>query len=225
MLSPEDVAMAMLLNLHLAAYYHETGKSDQELAALQRNLALRARLSMDSRFVAPPGAVLPCSADPIATTPRTIGNLLAWSHVLVGYNLFAAGKSDEAQKHFTEVAGWRRGNDIFEPQALAVSVGARQYWALNDPNQQRRQQWQAASTTMTRITRQEISVINSILTAHPTGDGRDVERIERYVMGLGYFQQEINIQGGYQEKFNPNYHGTDDVGPDGQAGVRQNGGG
>ena len=69
---------------------------------------------------------------------------------------------------------------------------------------------------MTRITRQEIAVINSIITANPTGDGRDVQRHEAYTMGLSYFQQEINIQGGYQERYNANYHGTKDCGPDGQ---------
>jgi len=129
--------------------------------------------------------------------------LLAWSHVLAGYNLLAAGKTEEAVAHFSDVANWRRGEDVFEPQALAVSVVARRYWAEHDPNRQRRGQWQSASTTMTRITREEVGVINSNLTALPTGDGSDVERIQNYTMGLSYFQQEINIQGGYQERTTP----------------------
>src|SRR5205085_446396 len=155
---PDAIGMTMLLNLHLAARYHDLGKIDKQLEALNRNLAMEARIPEEWREESPANAMIPVPSDKRSTKPRTISNLLAWSHVLAGYALVEKGKNADAEAQFKPVAEWFTRDSYTDAQALACNEMERLEWARKDPDRSRRKQWLASAKIMNRMTDEECNL-------------------------------------------------------------------
>jgi tetratricopeptide (TPR) repeat protein len=212
----EDVCLCLLLNLRAALRCGDLNRPDEQLACLQRNLSIEPRLAPVAFTQTDPFAVLPNQNDPKANIPRTVNNLMAWSHVLAGYALLSQHKTDEAQRQFDLVWNARRTGELFEVQQLACGGAMRLKWAREDPDRSARSNWLTRAALHEGLSRQEVDRVSKILTAHqdPNRDPRQFMTIQTETLALNKYRWEPSIAGGYDPKQNPNYIGTDDRGPD-----------
>jgi tetratricopeptide (TPR) repeat protein len=212
----DDVCLALLMNLRASIRSADLKRPDDQLAYLQRNLSLEPRLAPVAWAHANAFAVLPNQNDPKANVPRTVTNLMAWTHVLAGYCLLAQNKTDEAQKQFDIVWNARRTGELFEIQQLACGGATRLKWAKEDPDPGARSQWRERAALHEGLSREEVDRVNQIRMSHhdPYKDPHSLEKIQAETMPLYKYRWEPAIPGGYDPKQNPNYIGTDDHGPD-----------
>jgi hypothetical protein len=211
---PDAAGLTLLLNLHLAARFDDLHRPDARLATLQRNLALEARIAEGWREVSPPAAVLPIPSDPRSAKPRTISNLLAWSHVLAGYALVDLGKPEQALDQFKQVTNWVKRDSYADAQGLAFSEMQRVYWALNDPDSARRSQWLAKARIMNRLDDEERSLAADLIAQAGARAGMQIDKIQVAQSDLNYWYGAAPAEpGAYDPRQNPNYHGNDDAPP------------
>ncbi|HEX3356116.1 MAG TPA: tetratricopeptide repeat protein [Tepidisphaeraceae bacterium] len=211
---PEAAGLTLLLNLHLAWRFHDLGQTDKELATLQRNLSLEARIPQASREISPPGAVLPTPSDPRSTKARTISNLLTWSHVMAGYALVNLNKPADALQQFQQVAALYKRESYADAQGLAVNESTRLYWAAHDPDRSQRPQWLANAKIMNRMDDDERNRAFQLIDQAGRAAGLRIDQIQQQQMDLNYWYGATPAQpGGYDPRANPNYHGNDDAPP------------
>jgi hypothetical protein len=211
---PDAGGLTLLLNLHLAWRFHDLGASDKELATLKRNLALEPRLPQASREISPPASVLPTPSDPRSTKPRTISNMLAWSHVMAGYALVNLNKPADALKQFQAVAGLFKRDTYADAQGLAYNEYQRLYWAQHDPDRSRRKQWLENAKVMNRMGDDERNLANNLIDQAGRASGLRMDQIQNQQSDLNYWYGATPAApGGYDPRANPNYHGNNDGPP------------
>jgi hypothetical protein len=162
----------------------------------------------------PAAAVLPIPSDPRSTQPRTISNLLAWSHVMAGYALVNLGKPADAEKQFDAVAGWYKRDTYADAQGLAVNDAMRIYWAQHDPDRARRKQWLENAKILNRMDDNERGLAMSLIEQAGQAQGLRIDQIQRQQADLSYWYGATpSGSGGYDPRNNPNYHGNNDAPP------------
>jgi tetratricopeptide (TPR) repeat protein len=215
-LTGDDVCLSMLLNLRASFRAAELHHPEDAYNYLKRNLAIEPRIPAAAWQTNSSFAVLPNHNDPKATTPRSIQNLLAWTHVMTGYNLLAQNKPDEAAAQFQVVWDWQHLPDLFEVQQLACAGTMRLRWSKDDPDRNARSQWLQQASIREGLSREEVDRINQIRMSRddPNMNASDLQKIQNEVMPLYKYVWQPATPGGYDPKQNPNYAGTDDRGPD-----------
>ena len=184
---PDACGMTMLLNLHLAARFHDLNQTDKQLATLTRNLSLEPRIPEKWREQTPAAAVLPMPSDPRSTKPRTISNLLAWSHVMAGYALVDLGKPADAEAQFTPVANWFKRDTYADAQGLAYNEMVRLHWAQHDPDKGRRKQWLASAKIMNRMDDNERNLAFQLMDQAGRSAGMRMDQIQQQQGDLYYW--------------------------------------
>jgi Tfp pilus assembly protein PilF len=227
-LEPDDVGMVELMNLRAASRLGALRQADKALAAANWNIAISKRVPNEKWMVAPGRAVLPNIADPKSINPRTLQNMFAWSNLIAGHLLLDAGKSDDAEKLFDDVAAWKRTRDIYEPQGIATAGSLRLYWSTHDPVMTRRPDWTRNAHSMAVLTRQEADAILAVKQSQTqlarTGyaDQHETMQMSQETMDLYYFMDaQKAAPGAYDPRNNPNYRGNNDNGPDDRGGTQQ----
>ena len=184
---PDAGGLTLLLNLHLAWRFHELGATDKELATLMRNVAMAPRFAPAALEISPPAAVLPTPSDPRSTKPRTISNLLAWSHVMAGYALVNLNKAADAEKEFNAVAGLLKRDTYADAQGLAYNEATRLYWAQHDPDRSRRKQWIANAKIMNRMDDDERNLAFQLMDQAGRAAGLRMDQIQNQQGELYYW--------------------------------------
>ena len=214
MIYPDAGGLTLLLNLHLAWRFHELGQTDKELATLMRNIAMESRFPQAALEISPPAAVLPVPSDARSTKPRTISNLLAWSHVMAGYALVNSNKPADALRQFQIVAGWYKRANYADAQGLAVNEAMRVYWSQHDPDRARRKQWLKNAAILNRMDDDERNLAFQLIDEAGRAQGLRLDQIQQQQADLSYWYGAAPAgPGGYDPRANPNYHGNDDAPP------------
>ena len=120
-LAVDVVARSMMLNLRAAARAKAAGKLDEAAAYLNQNLLLASRVS-STQFATPSfNSILPYPGNPTALQPRSVGNLTAWTHILLAYTRIRQNQFDEAERQFQIVWNWPKEPRWFCAQQRALA--------------------------------------------------------------------------------------------------------
>jgi tetratricopeptide (TPR) repeat protein len=216
-LSTDEAGFALLLNLRRAARYERLNLQPERVAALEWNCAIGDRIDPSHRRAATKAerAVLPNTFNVKAWSPKSVWNMVAWSHLLAGHCAAVDGKWDTALAHFSVVADASETPDIYDPQALAIAGKTRITWGRNDSDPSARRKWLADAATLTRLRNDEILRVGTLVgQASGLEGGKRVYTEQQVTLPLYKFRAMPVISGGYDYRNNPNYQGSSDPGPD-----------
>ena len=101
--------------------------------------------------------VLPNPNDPKITKPKTPQSVLAWTRLLIAYELLAKGQNEQAAVHFQHVWGWPHAPELYSAQQRAIAGVTRLHWAKQDPDPTTRGQWLASASLRRGLSREEIA--------------------------------------------------------------------
>jgi hypothetical protein len=167
--------------------------------------------------VASDHVVMPNIIDPTATSARPTIYYLAWTHVHAGYALLDVGKTDEADKQFTIVKNWSKEPSIFEARQLAFAASLRLSLAKTNPSQSK--MWLEAAKKEGPLSDDEVHQLDQAMVTDKYNNSKNwtaqqFADFSAKEMELFDMRQKPNTPGGYDFRNNPNYQGTDDIGPD-----------
>jgi tetratricopeptide (TPR) repeat protein len=213
----DDSSLALLMNLRCAGRYKDLNQPDQELAVLQRSLDIEPKLLPAALHVASDHVVMPNIIDPTATSARPLIYYLAWTHVHAGYALLDAGKTDDALKQFNIVKSWSKEPAVSEARQLAYAAALRLSIAKGNPSQKKK--WMAAAKKEEPLSDDEVQEVDQSLQKErynnqQNWNAQQMADFQAKEMELMDMRQKMNTPGGYDFRNNPNYQGTDDIGPD-----------
>ncbi len=129
------------------------GKSD---------LAMESRLGSTDLATPAYSTVLPNPNDPKITKPKTPQSALAWTHLLIAYDLLAKGQNDQAAVHFQHVWDWPHAPGLYAAQQRAIASVTRLHWARHDPDPGLRAEWLASASLRRGLSREEIARLSQL---------------------------------------------------------------
>src|SRR5262249_49551373 len=120
----------------------------------------------------------------------------------------------EAEAQFKPVAALYKRESYADAQGLAVNELARLRWARKDPEESRRAQWLANAKNLNRKDHRENQLAMLLIEQAGRDAGLRIDQIQTEQADIRYFYGATPAKpGGYDPRFNPNYHGNDDVPP------------
>lgn len=161
-LTAEQAGRTLLIDLRASARAAELGRHEDEQACLQRNLEMESRLGSTDLATPAYSTVLPNPNDPKITKPKTPQSALAWTHLLIAYDLLAKGQNDQAAVHFQHVWDWPHAPGLYAAQQRAIAGVTRLQWAKQDPDPSLRRQWLASASLRRGLSREEIARLSQL---------------------------------------------------------------